>query len=112
MSAIIDVKRAFFQGQFENCEELYLEVPDEFEDWYEGHVVLCMNTPIYGVELATYFFFKTFAKHIKNMTYKQSKADPMSVFFLGCNAIVVFVAWVDDFMTLRPPHWLNRSSMT
>ena len=40
MSVIIDVEGVFLQGQFENGEELYIEVPDGFQEWYEGDVVL------------------------------------------------------------------------
>jgi hypothetical protein len=74
--AIINVEGAFLQGRFTNGEELYIEVPDGFHEWYEGNVVLCMNVPLFGTKQAAYCFFKTFASRIKNMTYKQSKADP------------------------------------
>ena len=33
-SAIIDVEGVFLQGQFANGEELYIEVPDGFHEWY------------------------------------------------------------------------------
>ena len=74
--AIIDVEGAFLQGRFANGEELYIEVPDGFHEWYEGDVVLRMSIPLYGTKQAGYCFFKTFASRIKNMTYKykQSKA--------------------------------------
>lgn len=35
MSAIIDIEGAFLQGQFVNKEELYIEVPDRFQEWYQ-----------------------------------------------------------------------------
>ena len=76
IAAIIDVEGAFLQGRFANGEELYIEVPDGFQEWYPGDVVLRMNVPLYGTKQAAYCFFKTFAAHIKNATYKQSKADP------------------------------------
>ncbi len=47
-SAFIDVEGAFLQGQFENGEELYIEVPDGFQQWYPDDVVLQMNVPLYG----------------------------------------------------------------
>jgi hypothetical protein len=75
-SAIIDVEGAFLQGRFANGKELYIEVPDGFEEWYPGDVVLRLNVPLYGTKQAAYCFFKTFATHIKNVNYKQSKADP------------------------------------
>ena len=36
MSAIIYVEGAFLQGHFENGKELYMEVPDGFEEHYSG----------------------------------------------------------------------------
>jgi len=39
-------------------EELYIEVPDGFQEWYEGGVVLIMNIPLYGTKPAAYCFFK------------------------------------------------------
>ena len=78
-SAIIDIEGAFLQGRFANGEELYIEVPDGFHKCYAGDVVLRMKVLLYGTKLATYCFFKMFASRIKNMTYKQSKADPCCI---------------------------------
>ena len=102
-SAIIDVEGAFVQGQFSNGEELYIEVLDGFHEWYQGDFVLCMNVPLYGTKQAAYCFLKTFAGHVKNMTYIQSKADPCLYFGWINGDMVVFVAWVDDVMVLGPP---------
>jgi hypothetical protein len=67
-----------------------------------------MNVPLYGTKQAAYCFFKTFATHIKNVTYKQSKADPC-LFYGWINVeMVVFVAWVDDVMVLGPPHLVEQ----
>ena len=62
-----------------------------------------MNVPLYGTKQAACCFFKMLARHSKKMTYKQSKADPCLHFSLVDNALVVFVAWVDDVMVLGPP---------
>ena len=103
MSATIDVEGAFLQGCFENREELYIEVPDGFQKWYPTGVVLQMNVSLYGTKQVVCCFFKMFARHTKKMTYKQSKADPCLYFSLMDNALVMFVAWVDDVMVLSPP---------
>jgi len=102
-SAIIDVEGAFLQGHFTNGEELYIEVPDGFHEWYEGDVVLRMNVPLYGTKQAVYCFFKTFAERVKNLANKQSKADPFLYFGWINGNMIVFVAWVDDVMVLGPP---------
>ena len=53
-----------------NGDELYVEVLEGFGEWYPGNVVLWMNMPLYGTKQVVYCFFKTFAKHVKNMVYK------------------------------------------
>jgi hypothetical protein len=59
--AIINVEGTFLQGCLLNEEELYIEVPDGFQEWYEGNVVLHMKVPLHGTKQAAYCFFKTFA---------------------------------------------------
>jgi hypothetical protein len=108
ISAIIDVEGAFLQGRFTNGEELYTEVPDGFQEWYEGDVVLRMNIPLYGTKQAAYCFFKTFASRIEDMTYKQSKADPCLYFSWIGGEMVMFVAWVNDVMVLSPPSLVEQ----
>ena len=60
ISGIIGGEGAFLQGRSANGEELYIEVPDGFHEWYGGDVVLRMNVPLYGTKQAMYCFFKTF----------------------------------------------------
>jgi len=62
-----------------------------------------MNVPLYGTNQAAYCFFKMFAGHVKNMTNKQSKANPCLYFGWINGDMVVFVPWVDDVMVLGPP---------
>jgi hypothetical protein len=73
-----------------------------------GDVVLRMNVPLYRTKQAAYCFFKTFAARTKNMTYKQSKADPCLYFAWIGGEMIVFVAWVDDIMVLRPPSLVEQ----
>ena len=47
-SATIDVEGLLLQGCFANGEELNIEAPDEFHEWYEGDAVLHMNVPCMG----------------------------------------------------------------
>lgn len=81
-SAIIDVEGTCLQGRFKNGEILYIEVLEGFGEWYPRNAVLRMNVPYYGTKQVAYCIFKTFAKPVKNMTYKykQSKTD-QSLYF-------------------------------
>ncbi len=90
---------------------MYTEVPDGSEEYYSGDIVLCMNVLLYGTKQAAYCFFKTLKKHVKNMTYEQSQADPCLYFAWCDNMLVILVAWVYDVMILRPPNmveWAQR----
>jgi hypothetical protein len=48
------------------------------------------------------------AAHIKNVTYKQSHADPCLYYGWINREMVVFVAWVDDVMVLGPPKLVEQ----
>ena len=108
-SSIIDVEGAFLQGHFENGKELYMEVPDGFERYYSGDVVLQLNIPIYVTKQGVYCFFKMFKKHVRNMTYEQSQADPCLYFAWRDNALVILVAWVDNIMILGHPDMVEQA---
>ena len=49
-----------------------------------------------------------FTTHIKNATYKLSKADPCLYYGWINGESVVFVAWVDDVMVLGPPNLVEQ----
>ena len=55
---MIDVEGAFLQGRLKNGEELYIEIPEGFKQYYEGDVVLWLNVPIYGTNQAAVCFYK------------------------------------------------------
>jgi hypothetical protein len=59
-----------------------------------------MNMPLYGTKQAAYCFSKTFVKHVKNMTYKQLKADLCLYFAWKDYILVILVKWVDDVIIL------------
>jgi hypothetical protein len=101
-SVIIDVEGIFLQGRFKNKEELHIEVLQVFAEWHPGNVVLRMSMPLYGTKQAMHCFFKTCAKHVKNMTYKQSNVDLCLNFAWQDNTWVILAAWVDDVMILGP----------
>ena len=43
---IVDVQGAFLKGRFHNDEQLYMEVPEGFEKYYTGNVVLKLQRVI------------------------------------------------------------------
>ena len=63
----MDVEGAFLQGEFDDGEELYIKVPDGWEEFYPGDVVLKVNVPIYGMKHAGSCFYKTFVKGVNHV---------------------------------------------
>ena len=47
---VIDIEGAFLQGRSKNGEELSIEIPEEFEQYYKGDVGLWLNFPSYGTK--------------------------------------------------------------
>ena len=52
IAVVLDVEGAFLQGKFKDREELYMSIPQGWEEFFPGDVVLRMNVPIYGTKQA------------------------------------------------------------
>ena len=56
---LIDVKGAFLHGDFEDNDEIYMEVPEGFEQHYDPKkFVLRLLQTIYGLKQAAFAFWK------------------------------------------------------
>jgi Reverse transcriptase (RNA-dependent DNA polymerase) len=55
---IVDVQVAFLNGKFNVGEELYMEIPRGFENYYEGNVLLRLKKRIYGLKQAAAAFWR------------------------------------------------------
>eukprot|EP00984_Skeletonema_dohrnii_P009430 scaffold3616_cov97-Skeletonema_dohrnii-CCMP3373.AAC.1 len=50
LAVIEDVEGAFLQGEFTDGEEIYIEVPQGWEEYYDDDTVLLLNVSIYGTK--------------------------------------------------------------
>lgn len=57
-----------------------MKLPDGFEEYKSGVIIIRMNVALYVTKQVAYYFFKTLTKHVKKMAHKQSKADPCQNF--------------------------------
>ena len=55
-SYLVDVNGAFLMGEFENGEELHMEIPKGFENKYGKTVVLRSRRTIYGLKQTARMF--------------------------------------------------------
>ena len=73
---VIDIEGAFIQGRFRNDQELFIDIPEGFEQYHEGDVVLWLNDPIYGTKQTAACFYKALVEKMKDREYERSEADP------------------------------------
>ena len=95
---IVDVKGAFLHGDFENEEEIYTEIPEGFDQWWDPAiwVWLLMKTS-YGLIQAAVQFWKTLLKAMRYMKFKRSNADPCLYWkYSEKTGLIVWLSWVDD----------------
>jgi hypothetical protein len=53
---LVDMKGAFMCGHFKNGEEIYMEVPEEFEEFYGAYALLLLLQTIFGLRQAAMQF--------------------------------------------------------
>jgi hypothetical protein len=98
-AVLLDVKGAFLCGNFENGENIYMEVPQGFERFYPKNTVLLLLKTIYGLKQAALAFWRELLKALLYMKYNRNKADPCLYFRWTVNGLVLWISWVDDCLT-------------
>ena len=93
---ILDVKGAFLHGEFEDGEEIYMEVPQGFEEYYPDNVLLKLLRTLYGLKQAAMAFWRQLLKAFRNMNYERSKADPCLYFAWTVYGLILWLSWIDD----------------
>ena len=96
---INDVKGAFLKGSLdEESEQMYMKVPQGFENYYDNDVVLMLLKAIYGTKQAAMAFWKELLKCMESMGYKRNGADPCMYFKWTITGLVIWLSWIDDCM--------------
>jgi hypothetical protein len=94
--ALLDVVGAFLNGRFDNDEEIYIKVPQGFEQWYPGAVYLLLLRTMYGTKQAAMQYWREMQKAFKNLDYERSKADPCLYSCWINGQLIIWLTWVDD----------------
>jgi hypothetical protein len=97
---VIDVQGAFLNGRFDAGEELYLRVPEGFEDLYPSTTVLKLRRTIYGLKQAAYAFWIELLKAFESMSFTKSDADPCLYYRWTSTGLTVWLSWVDDCLVV------------
>jgi hypothetical protein len=93
---LLDVKGAFLHGEFEEGEQLFMEIPEGFQMYYPMGMVLLLLKTIYGLKQAAVAFWKQLIMAFASMNYVRSKADPCLYFSWTKDGLIVWISWVDD----------------
>jgi Reverse transcriptase (RNA-dependent DNA polymerase) len=72
---VIDVKGAFLNGRLDKGEELFLTVPQGFEQFYKESQVLKLNRTIYGLKQAAQAFWTKLLRALTAMGFVRSDGD-------------------------------------
>jgi hypothetical protein len=70
---VLDVQGAFLNGQFEDGEELFMQVPEGFKRHYPGDIVLKLQCTIYGLKQAAYAFWRELLKASRQLSTPGAK---------------------------------------
>ena len=103
IAIVVDIEGAFLQGEFTDGEEIYIDVPEGFEEYYDDDTVLLLNVPIYGTKQGASCFYKKLVKTVKGRLYKRSQADPCLYYTWRNGRLVMMISWIDDNMILGHP---------
>jgi hypothetical protein len=97
----VDVKGAFLKGRFNDGEEMYLQIPQGFEIYYEKGTILKLQRTIYGLKQAVFAFWRELLMAFNAMGFKRSSAD-QCLYFKNSekNSIVIWILWVDDCLLI------------
>jgi hypothetical protein len=81
-------------------EELYLRIPQGFENHYDKNDVLQLKQTIYGLKQAALAFWKELLQAFKKMGFRRSSADPCLYVKDTKNGLVIWISWVDDCLLM------------
>jgi hypothetical protein len=93
---LVDVKGAFLCGNFKDGEEIFMEAPEGFEEFYGAYVLLLLLQKIYGLKQAAMAFWRELVEALTDMKFKRSAADQCLYYCWTMYGLVVWLSWIDD----------------
>ena len=99
---LLDIKGAFLHGEFEDGKNVYMEVPEGFEKYYDPmYYVLLLLQTLYGLKQSALAFWRVLLKCFRDMKFKRSKADPCLYFaWHKKRGLTLWVSWIDDCLVV------------
>ena len=100
---LLDAHGAFLHGEFDDGQEVHMDVPQGFERFYPVNVVLLLLKTLHGTKQAVMAFWHKLLEAFRKMDFKCSKADPCLYFSWMVFGLVLWTSWIDDCMVLGKP---------
>ena len=108
--SLMDVIGAFLNGEFEDGERVYIEVPQGFEKYYDPVTeVLLLGRTLYGLKQSAKQFWRTLLMCFKSMNVLRSKVDPCLYYKWEPEGLVIWLSWVDDCLVVGPKPAVMRA---
>ena len=96
VSYLCDAHGAFLIGEFEEEEELLMEISRGFESKYAKYAYIRLRNTIYGLKQATLMFWKLLSKCMRSMKFDKSWVDPCMYYKETENGLVLWLSWIKD----------------
>jgi hypothetical protein len=101
MGEVMDVVGAFMNGEFNpRLPPIYMYVPEGFERFFPGRVLLLLKKTLYGLVQSAYMFWLKLGEAFERMGYKRCEADPCLHFRWTEKGLSLWVSYVDDNLTV------------
>jgi hypothetical protein len=98
---LIDIKGAFLHGDFEDGKNVYMEVPEGFEKYYDPlYYVLYLLQTIYGLKQSAMAFWRKLLMAFRDMKFERSKADPCLYYSWKPSGLTLWMSWIDDCLVV------------
>jgi hypothetical protein len=78
---LVDVKGAFLCRNLKDGQEIFMEFPEGFEEFYGAYVLMLLLQTIYELKQAAMAFWRELVKALTDVKFKRSAADPCLLLF-------------------------------
>jgi hypothetical protein len=99
---IIDVEGAFLQGRFQNGEQIFMKIPNGFQNFYPSSIMLKLLRKLYGLAQSAIQFWRECRMAMDAMNMAKNAVDPCLFYQWIDKQLIVILLWVDDFAIFGP----------
>ena len=93
---MFDFHSAFLNGELDSNEEVYMELPQGYEEKDPKRYVCKLNKSLYGLKQAGRKWYDALCKALAEIGFKKSEADPAVFYAKSGNDIAILACHVDD----------------